>query len=326
MTLCVAGGTEATIHSNAQNQLKIEAGGQEVTLERHEAQGLVAGLNNSMTAIEAQQANVVRACTEPYKGRIMELLLNPENKVPEAPSPTRAPPAGAPSLLSPAYRTNYMDEATDFGSIPTIGLNPNVNDFTPSYINGGAVITTGELRYAMQTGAPFALIDVLQAQHTPIPGAYLVPGAGMVDYTDEVAKQNWFISQLLRITRGSYDEPIVIYCLGVRCWESFNAATRAIIGGFRSVYWYRGGITSWYAAFNSTSPPTASQAGPRAVAAAPGLVPLCEEALRDDDLHEQRFVRARFPAANGVPECARPRPRIAKADAPARRECVARDS
>jgi rhodanese-related sulfurtransferase len=248
LTLCVGGGSSATIHSNEQNQFRIETGSGGVTLERHEAQGLVDGLNSKITAVEADQANRVRDCIQPYRSTIMGILLHPATAVPEPPAQLHIPPATSVSLLATAYRTNFADESTNFGRIPTIGLNPNVNDYTPNYINRGAVITTGELRHAMNSGVKFALIDVLTVPHRSIPAAFLLPGAGMVDNQDDRAKQDRFVNQLRSITGGSYDYPIVFSCQGVKCWESFNAATRAIIGGFRNVYWYRGGLNAWFSA------------------------------------------------------------------------------
>jgi uncharacterized protein YecT (DUF1311 family) len=263
MTLCVAGGSEATIRSNPLNELQIQTGSGQVTLERHEAQGLIAGLNNGVTSIEADEANRIRDCLLPYRDRIMETLLKPANAVPDLPSTTYIPPPDWPSLLAPPYRTDYASEADNFGVVPTIGLNPNVNNYTPNYINGGLVITTGELEHAMQTRMQFYLVDVLEGSHTPLPGAYRVAGAGMIDYQNDVAKQAWFINQLLGITGGSYDAPIVIYCAGVNCWESFNAATRAIIGGFSNIYWYRGGLGAWQASLGSqpSGQPAASRPG-----------------------------------------------------------------
>jgi rhodanese-related sulfurtransferase len=40
----------------------------------------------------------------------------------------------------------------------------------------------------------------------------------------------------------------VFFCSGVRCWLSYNAALRAVRGGYANVYWYRGGIDAWRAA------------------------------------------------------------------------------
>ncbi|MBV9537817.1 MAG: hypothetical protein JOY70_02665, partial [Acidisphaera sp.] len=251
VTLCVGGGSDATVTANAANQLQIGTGAGGVTLDRHEAQGLVGGLNEKMTAVEADQANRVRDCMQPYRERIVAMLLHPEIKAEAPPEPPPPTPPRSISLLAPTFRTNFAQEADDFGRIPTIGLNPNVNDWTPTYINGGNVITTGELQHAMASGARFAMVDVLEYRHLMIPGAVSLPGAGMLDSYNDIGKQNWFVSNLLRLTGGSFDAPLVIYCQGVRCWESFNAATRAIAGGFRNVYWYRGGLEAWQAAQQS---------------------------------------------------------------------------
>jgi len=42
---------------------------------------------------------------------------------------------------------------------------------------------------------------------------------------------------------------------GAECWESYNAALRALRLGYREVYWYRGGVASWQAAGLPLYPP-----------------------------------------------------------------------
>ena len=41
------------------------------------------------------------------------------------------------------------------------------------------------------------------------------------------------------------DAPMVFFCQGAHCWESYNASLRAIDLGYTNVYWYRGGLSSW---------------------------------------------------------------------------------
>jgi hypothetical protein len=171
MELCVGGGTTATINSNKQNQLRIESGSEQVTVEHSEAVGMVEGLNNRISALQADQADKVRDCVRPYISEIMIALLHPQNRVADPRAAQYVPPTAAVSLLSAGLKTNFMNEDTDFGVVPTIGLNPYVNQYTPSYINGGVTITTGELDGAMRSGVRFALIDVLSGQHHGLPGA-----------------------------------------------------------------------------------------------------------------------------------------------------------
>ncbi len=135
--LCVGSGSDVKVNANNQNQLQIDSGNGDVTLERHETQGLIDGLNSQMTNVEADQANRVRDCVKPYIGEIMHTMLYPQNAVPEPQrAQTYTPPPSAPSLLNAAYRTNLASEAVNFGVVPTIGLNRFVNESTPSYING----------------------------------------------------------------------------------------------------------------------------------------------------------------------------------------------
>ena len=42
--------------------------------------------------------------------------------------------------------------------------------------------------------------------------------------------------------------PLVFFCAGAHCWESYNAVLRADAAQFRNLYWYRGGLASWQAA------------------------------------------------------------------------------
>lgn len=41
------------------------------------------------------------------------------------------------------------------------------------------------------------------------------------------------------------DEPIVIYCSGVKCSRSSRASEKAVSWGYSKVYYFRGGIVAW---------------------------------------------------------------------------------
>jgi rhodanese-related sulfurtransferase len=43
----------------------------------------------------------------------------------------------------------------------------------------------------------------------------------------------------------SRDEPLVIYCSGVKCSRSYRAVAKAVGWGFRQVHYFRGGIVEW---------------------------------------------------------------------------------
>ena len=114
-------------------------------------------------------------------------------------------------------------------------------------IPGARRIITQELQ---QLGGRAILVDVLdEIGHATIPGAIHLPGAGNFGserFDDQIQKK---LSALLAgmADRGG-NRPLVFFCQGAQCWESYNAALRAINMGYRNVLWYRGGLASWKAA------------------------------------------------------------------------------
>jgi PQQ-dependent catabolism-associated CXXCW motif protein len=143
-------------------------------------------------------------------------------------------------------RQNYADELTDFGVPPQTTLQQNVGSPTPMTIPGGHVITTNEVRQAL--GSDIVFVDVWDTSaHPTIPGAIPMPGAGNAgSFNDQTEQQLW--QALSQVTQRQQQRPIIFFCTGSRCWESYNAALRAINMGFQMVLWYRGGLTAWQAA------------------------------------------------------------------------------
>ena len=41
------------------------------------------------------------------------------------------------------------------------------------------------------------------------------------------------------------DQPVVIYCSGVKCSRSYKASATAVSWGFSKVHYFRGGIVAW---------------------------------------------------------------------------------
>jgi PQQ-dependent catabolism-associated CXXCW motif protein len=171
-----------------------------------------------------------------------------------APPPDRTPsatPSPAPRMDLPPAPTalNYADELTDFGVSPQPFLRYPVAGPTPMSIPGGSVVTTGQIRGALDSGRrDFILVDALDAPgHQTIPGAVRIPFAGEAgSFRDPVQSQLY--ARLMQLTNGRTQYPLVFFCEGSKCWESYNAALRAINMGFNDVYWYRGGIDAWQAA------------------------------------------------------------------------------
>ena len=121
---------------------------------------------------------------------------------------------------------------------------------------GGRRITTEELP---DIAVKSMLIDVLDGRgHATIPGSIYMPGGGNYGrgrFNDNLQRN--LSNTLARLTNRNADYPLVFFCAGARCWESYNAALRAINMGYRNVMWYRGGLESWKAAKFPVQPPVA---------------------------------------------------------------------
>ncbi|MBV8565909.1 MAG: sulfurtransferase [Methylobacteriaceae bacterium] len=146
------------------------------------------------------------------------------------------------------------EERRDLGVPPTPELRGGSPEApTPNQIPGGQVITTKGL-YSLIQGAAgtFVLLDILGGP-TTLPGAVpALPARAPGNFQDQTQQQlSQYLSQL---TRGNPQVPLVFYCLGVNCWQSYNAALRAIHLGYRNVLWYRGGLEAWSKAGLPTQP------------------------------------------------------------------------
>lgn len=128
----------------------------------------------------------------------------------------------------------------------------------PSAVSGGSLVDIDALEAMIAQDKPL-LIDVVSAEtslsewfrdwlrgHPPerkqIAGSIWLPRLGEGKLSQQEAGDQK--RQLLILTTGSLDQPMVFYCLS-NCWVSWNAARRAVSFGFRKVFWYRDGIEVW---------------------------------------------------------------------------------
>jgi PQQ-dependent catabolism-associated CXXCW motif protein len=131
---------------------------------------------------------------------------------------------------------------------------------TPKTLHGATVIGAQELRRLMLQDAVVA-IDVLpQPQRPPelpattywhsparhdIPGSVWLANVGYGALSDEM--NQYFQDALDNISLGDKARKLAFYC-ETQCWMSWNAAKRALSYGYRSVYWFPGGVQEWRAA------------------------------------------------------------------------------
>ena len=130
----------------------------------------------------------------------------------------------------------------------------------PATITGGTVIHTADLPELISQAHP-VLVDVVPAPRRPasepdtmpwlphphhaIPGTFWIPGVGWGEIAAPLA--GYFHDRLEELTGHDRGRPVVFYCRA-HCWMSWNAARRAIVDGYRHIYWYPDGIEGWQAA------------------------------------------------------------------------------
>jgi len=134
----------------------------------------------------------------------------------------------------------------------------NYRRATPDTAPAGTTLNTGQLKRLIDTTSP-VLVDTQAVTIRPesrefgiawlpnrkrwhIAGSTWLPniGYGVLD----LQMQNYFRSNLQRLTKGNKHQAVVFYCV-VDCWMSWNAVRRASAWGYKNIYWYPFGTDGW---------------------------------------------------------------------------------
>lgn len=78
--------------------------------------------------------------------------------------------------------------------------------------------------------------------HENIAGSTWLPevGRGFL----EQGHIDYFKRNLARLSDGNYATPLLFYCTA-DCWQSWNAARRALQYGYKNIFWYPDGTDGW---------------------------------------------------------------------------------
>ena len=115
---------------------------------------------------------------------------------------------------------------------------------TPTSLPGAKVISAAEAKLLAANG--MAVYDVRVPEEFDT--AHL-PGAISVPYKEASAKEVGFdpADDQFALNKLPKDKntPFMMYCDGTICWKSYKSALMAIQGGWKNVYWFRGGFPEW---------------------------------------------------------------------------------
>jgi PQQ-dependent catabolism-associated CXXCW motif protein len=155
--------------------------------------------------------------------------------------------AAALALAKENWAANWANERSDFNVPAQYWLKIDNKGPTPLTIPGAGVVTTAELDQLIKSGDDLLLIDALADEHElSLPNAWRIQFAGNSGSFYDDTQQELAV-RLGNLTANNLNKKIVFFCLGVECWESYNAALRAEHAGYRNILWYRGGLKAWQA-------------------------------------------------------------------------------
>jgi rhodanese-related sulfurtransferase len=104
---------------------------------------------------------------------------------------------------------------------------------SPESVDGAISTSLEQARALYDQGAVF--VDV---RNPRLYAKKHIPGAFHLDL-----KYNFDEEKLGAIAKK--DQPIVIYCSGVKCSRSYRASEKAVSWGYTKVHYFRGGIVDW---------------------------------------------------------------------------------
>ena len=134
-------------------------------------------------------------------------------------------------------------ESIEYRRVAELGL------FTPTSLPGVSRISAKEAQGLLAQGA--ALVDTRTEKEFK---AKRIRGALFAAYVEKSLKDVAFnaaqddfqaLDKLPNLDKG---KPVIFACNGAECWKSYKAAKVAAAKGFKSVYWFRGGLPEWDAA------------------------------------------------------------------------------
>lgn len=116
--------------------------------------------------------------------------------------------------------------------------------FTPALLAGAKVLSAEEVQDMMSKGAKF--YDVRSDKEYK---AGHVKDALFLPYHEKSKKEIGFDATLdefkLAETVQDKNTALIFACNGGECWKSYKASKVALGAGYKSVYWFRGGLPEW---------------------------------------------------------------------------------
>lgn len=168
--------------------------------------------------------------------------------------------ADAPTDTAPTIQINASNKDAPLpkGVDPASGFRMSRYRAPVPDTNPGTEVVTTERAFELYTDGQVKFIDVYppkglganpldgtwmtNEKHQSIPGAVWLPEVGRGHIEQEHIA--YFQRNLTLITNDNKQTPLMFYCTA-DCWQSWNAARRAMLWGYSHIFWYPAGTDGW---------------------------------------------------------------------------------
>lgn len=143
------------------------------------------------------------------------------------------------SYIGGIGRVAYRPEAASYEYVAGLG------HFTPGQLPGTTRVSAAEADDLIRRGAVF--VDVRSEKEFK---ERHVKGARWIPYVEKSLKDVAFdpaADDFSGLAKLDPAKPVIFACNGAECWKSYKASKVAVAKGFKTVYWFRGGLPEWVA-------------------------------------------------------------------------------
>jgi rhodanese-related sulfurtransferase len=141
------------------------------------------------------------------------------------------------------FRTAVASSEQAYGYVASLGI------VTPDQLSGVTLVTAEQVRglIAKRGSNGVIVVDTRSAREF---NAERIAEAVLAPYGEKSLKERDYdaaLDDFSAIAKLDRNLPTVFLCNGPECWKSYKASREALKLGFKTVYWFRGGMPEWRA-------------------------------------------------------------------------------
>ena len=146
----------------------------------------------------------------------------------------------SPMVSIASFRAAAQGSEQGYGYVASLGI------VTPDRLAGAQLVSADQVRELIAKGGVVVVDTRSQREFA----AEHIAEAVLAPYGEQSLKErDYDVSKddLGAIAKLDRSKPTVFLCNGPECWKSYKASREAVKMGFKTVYWFRGGMPEWRA-------------------------------------------------------------------------------